>query len=124
LTGCCGDAHDGVVERVTAMFVSTARRFLPGGRDAGKKTVPDRHQHRMTPHEALSPYRGCSHGPPLDVRAWRRCRLLEAGFAAELAEAVAADPRFDLHVLLGLVDRGCPPHLAVRIAAPLPTGVG
>jgi hypothetical protein len=63
---------------------------------------------------------GCSHGPPLDVRAWRRCRLLEAGFTPELAETVAADPRFDLHALLELVDRGCPPPLAVRIVAPLP----
>jgi hypothetical protein len=35
-----------------------------------------------------------------------------------LAQWVAADPRFDLHALLELVDRGCPPPLAVRILAP------
>ena len=59
----------------------------------------------------------------MDVQAWRRCRLLEAGFPAGLAAAVASDPRFDLHALLQLVDRGCPPELAVRIAAPLPRDV-
>ena len=76
----------------------------------------------MTLHHPSPVSRGCSQGPPLDVRAWRRCRLLEAGFAAELAEAVAADNRFDLHAVLELVDRGCPPGLAVRILAPPPPG--
>jgi hypothetical protein len=57
------------------------------------------------------------------VRAWRRCRLVEAGFPATLADEVAGNPRFDLHALLQLVDRGCPPELAVRIAAPLPAGM-
>jgi hypothetical protein len=46
--------------------------------------------------------------------------LLEAGFPAGLAAAVASDPGFDLHALLQLVDRGCPPELAVRISGPLP----
>jgi hypothetical protein len=63
---------------------------------------------------------GPSVGPPVDVQAWRRCRLREAGFPPALAATVAADPRFDLHALLQLVDRGCPPDLAVRIVAPLP----
>jgi hypothetical protein len=71
------------------------------------------------PHAAT----GCSSGPPIDVQAWRHCRLLEAGFPPVLAEAVAADPRFDLHALLQLVDRGCSPELAVRIVAPLPREV-
>ena len=66
---------------------------------------------------------GCSSGAPTDVRAWRRCRLLEAGFSTAVAEVVASDPRFDLHALLELVDRGCPPELAVRILAPLPREV-
>ena len=61
---------------------------------------------------------GCTGGPPLDVGAWRRCRLVEAGFTPALAAAVAADRELDLHELLGLVDRGCPPELAVRIVAP------
>lgn len=63
---------------------------------------------------------GLSGGPPVDVREWRRSRLVEAGFPQAEAARVAADPRFDLHALLQLVDRGCPPHLAVRILAPLP----
>jgi len=72
----------------------------------------------MTLHQADAA-RGCGSGPPLDVCAWRRCRLLKAGFPLALAEAVAADREFDLHALLDLVDRGCPPALAVRIMAPL-----
>jgi hypothetical protein len=60
-------------------------------------------------------------GPPLDVRTWRLCRLLEAGFPADTAERVADDRRFDLHALLELVDLGCLPSLAVRIAAPVET---
>ncbi len=62
----------------------------------------------------------CGSGLPTDARTWRRCRLLEAGFPETLADAVAADPLFDLHALLQLLDRGCPPDLAVRITAPLP----
>lgn len=61
-------------------------------------------------------------GPPLAVHSWRRCRLLEAGFDVDLAEAVATDPRYDVHALLDLVARGCPPQLAVRIVSPLPVG--
>ena len=76
----------------------------------------------MTRHEA-PPAPGHSGRPPLDVSTWRRCRLLEAGFAVPLAELVASAPRFDLHALLQLVDRGCPPELAVRIVAPLPPEV-
>lgn len=54
-----------------------------------------------------------------DVRAWRRGILRRAGLAPDLAERVAADPRIDLHALVGLLERGCPPHLALRIVAPL-----
>jgi hypothetical protein len=74
----------------------------------------------MTSHKPPTVSRCSRNGPPLDVRAWRRCRLLEAGFAADVAEAVAADSRFDVHALLDLVDRGCPAQLALRIVAPLP----
>ena len=74
----------------------------------------------MTVHHPPGLGRRCvSDGPPLDVRTWRRCRLLEAGFTAETAERLAADRRYDLHALLELVDRGCPPPLAVRIVSPL-----
>ena len=76
----------------------------------------------MTLHKSQA-VPGCGSGPPVDVRTWRRCRLLEAGFAAAVADAVASDPRFDLHALLQLVDRGCPPEVAVRILAPLPREV-
>jgi hypothetical protein len=50
---------------------------------------------------------------------WRRDRLLDAGCEPELAVRLAADCRIDLHALLDLVDRGCPPGLAARILAPL-----
>jgi hypothetical protein len=60
-------------------------------------------------------------GAPVDVRTWRRCRLLEAGFPEELATRLAGMARVDLHAMLQLVDRGCPPHLAARILAPLDT---
>jgi hypothetical protein len=54
-----------------------------------------------------------------DVASWRRRRLRAAGFEPALAESVAHDSAMDLHALLSLVDRGCPPHLAARILAPL-----
>ncbi len=50
---------------------------------------------------------------------WRRQYLLRAGFAEHLADAFAADPRWDLHALLELLERGCPPELAARILAPV-----
>lgn len=77
----------------------------------------------MTAHKSQAAP-GRSPGLPVDVRAWRRRRLLEAGFGARLADAVASDPSFDLHALLQLVDRGCPPELAVRIVDPSPGEVG
>jgi hypothetical protein len=55
------------------------------------------------------------------LRAWRIERLREAGFPEPLADSVAGDSRYDLHELLGLVDRGCPAPLAARILAPLDT---
>ena len=53
------------------------------------------------------------------LTAWRIDRLREAGVPAPLADSVARDARYDLHELLGLVDRGCSAELAVRILAPL-----
>ncbi len=53
------------------------------------------------------------------VRRWRVARLREAGFEDALACALADHRGFDLHELLNLVDRGCPPALAARIVAPL-----
>jgi hypothetical protein len=54
-----------------------------------------------------------------EVASWRRNMLLRAGFNTELADELARDARIDLHDLLKLVDRGCPPELAARILAPL-----
>lgn len=51
--------------------------------------------------------------------AWRREQLVASGFPEVLARQLAADARFDLHLLIELVERGCDPDLAVRIAAPL-----
>jgi hypothetical protein len=52
-------------------------------------------------------------------RTWRRRVLRQAGFHDELARRLADDGDVDLHDLLKLVDRGCPPELAARILAPL-----
>ena len=60
-------------------------------------------------------------GPPVDVIDWRRCRLTEAGFAEPLASSLA-EGVIDVHALLSLVDRGCPPELAARILAPMGSG--
>lgn len=58
-----------------------------------------------------------------DVLVWRVARLLDAGFERGVAERLACDRRYDLHALLELVDRGCPPRLAARILTPLEEGV-
>ena len=50
---------------------------------------------------------------------WRRSRLRRAGCDARLAAEVADDLRYDLEAMLDLIERGCPPHLAARILAPL-----
>lgn len=59
-----------------------------------------------------SPFRGA------DLVGWRRRQLLSTGFNPATASALAHSA-VDLHRLIELVDRGCPPHLAARIMAPL-----
>jgi hypothetical protein len=50
---------------------------------------------------------------------WRAERLVRVGFDRELAHRIAADARFDVHALIELCERTCPPELACRILAPL-----
>jgi hypothetical protein len=54
-----------------------------------------------------------------DAVAWRRARLRKAGFGTALTEQLSHECGVDLHALIGLVERGCPPPLAARILAPL-----
>lgn len=54
-----------------------------------------------------------------EVVAWRREQLEHSGFRPQLASRLARDARYDLHALIELVERGCPPSLAARILAPL-----
>ena len=53
------------------------------------------------------------------VVGWRRRQLLDAGFGLRASDELSRDCGVDLHALLDLVERGCPPPLAVRILAPL-----
>jgi hypothetical protein len=54
-----------------------------------------------------------------DLVRWRREQLVHSGFPLPLAARLAHDPRYDLHALIELVERACPPELAARIVAPL-----
>lgn len=53
------------------------------------------------------------------LASWRRDQLVRTGFPHDIATRVSRDERFDLHALIELVQRGCPPDLAVRILAPI-----
>lgn len=57
-----------------------------------------------------------------EVVVWRRDQLVAGGFPLPVAVELARDGRYDLHALIGLRERGCPPELAVRILAPLDDG--
>jgi hypothetical protein len=54
-----------------------------------------------------------------EVVRWRREQLTGVGFSLPLASRLACDEQWDIHALIELVERGCPPKLAARIAAPL-----
>ena len=43
--------------------------------------------------------------------------MREAGFGTALTEELSRECAVDLHALIGLVERGCPPPLAARILA-------
>jgi hypothetical protein len=53
------------------------------------------------------------------VVTWRRDQLIHSGLRRSLATRLAQDPRYDLHALIDLLERGSPPELAIRILAPL-----
>jgi hypothetical protein len=54
-----------------------------------------------------------------EIVVWRRKRLRTAGFDNRLADQLSRECAVDLHALIELVERGCPPPLAARILAPL-----
>jgi hypothetical protein len=56
--------------------------------------------------------------PGGDLTAWRRELLLRAGVDADLAGGIASDCAMDLHAMIELLERGCPPGFAARILAP------
>jgi hypothetical protein len=110
------DAGDAAARRVTA------QPRLESSHRLGKNPRPWRHEHTMTCHHEGLPAHGTvlrDRWPVSDVEAWRLRRLLDAGFPAALAREVATTPGIDLHAVLALLDRGCPPELAVRILAPV-----
>ena len=49
------------------------------------------------------------------VERWRTAELMRVGFDGEDAVALAVRSDVDLHEAIALVERGCPPELAVRI---------
>jgi hypothetical protein len=49
------------------------------------------------------------------VERWRTAELMRVGFAGDDAVVLAARFDVDLHEAIALVERGCPPELAVRI---------
>jgi hypothetical protein len=53
--------------------------------------------------------------PPITVEAWRTEVLEHAGYPAEIAIALAADPHVDLHQAVALLEQGCPVLTAIRI---------
>jgi hypothetical protein len=56
------------------------------------------------------------------VVMWRREQLVQSGLPLPLASRLAQDARYDLHALIELLERGCPPELAIQILAPLESG--
>ena len=49
------------------------------------------------------------------VERWRTSELMRVGFRGDDAVALAARTDVDLHQAIELVQRGCPPDLAIRI---------
>ena len=55
---------------------------------------------------------GASHD---EVVAWRREQLTRAGCRRFEAEVLARELRVDLHEAVALLERGCPPKIALEI---------
>jgi hypothetical protein len=49
------------------------------------------------------------------VTSWRVERLLEAGYDGDAALVLALDRDVDLHFAVSLLQRGCPPDVALQI---------
>jgi hypothetical protein len=49
------------------------------------------------------------------VTSWRVERLLEAGYGGDAALVLALDRDVDLHFAVSLLQRGCPPDVALQI---------
>ncbi|HJU36707.1 MAG TPA: hypothetical protein VJ716_04735 [Gaiellaceae bacterium] len=49
------------------------------------------------------------------VERWRTAELMRVGFPGDDAVALAGRFDVDLHEAIALVQRGCPPELAIRI---------
>jgi hypothetical protein len=60
-------------------------------------------------------------GAAAGIASWRYERLRRAGLDAEPAALLSHESDLDLHALIELIERGCPPGLAARILAPLET---
>jgi len=100
---------DGIAAPVPASG-APLRRLAPSGRTTGAHT---RHSHHMRASERAD-----------DVADRRRRRLERAGFPGPLARRLARERGRDLHALIELADRGCPPDLAVPIALPAEAPAG
>jgi hypothetical protein len=51
----------------------------------------------------------------LQIELWRTGELERAGYSRRAAGRLAARQDIDLHLAVGLLERGCSPELALRI---------
>jgi hypothetical protein len=49
------------------------------------------------------------------IELWRTAELRAAGYGQNAAKRLAARHDIDLHLAIQLLERGCPPELALRI---------
>jgi hypothetical protein len=75
-------------------------------------------RHRSLPALPADSVRTPPTEPGGDLAGWREQRLRRAGVEADFAASIAADCAMDLHAMIELLERECPPGLAARILAP------